>query len=120
MSSPPSDLLFPSDLTACVASICHSEHYDGYTLIGLLIALAIFVFFLYRKKISLKKYLLSQVILFLFFSSTFISNGLSFGCCGDVVPKRILSEIWSIFPDQFTPIYFDRMRWFLDFLDLIK
>lgn len=112
--------IFSSGVTACTASLCNPVKFEGYTIIGILIALIILSLFIFRKKINFKKYILSQIILFLIFSSTFISSGVSFGCCHSVSPKRIFSEIWSVFPDQFVPIYFERIRWFLDFLDLIK
>ncbi|HBR80915.1 MAG: hypothetical protein UX09_C0015G0016 [Candidatus Uhrbacteria bacterium GW2011_GWE2_45_35] len=104
---------------ACKASICHPVNVGGYTLVGLLIALLIFVVFFFQKKISLKKYLISQIILFLIFSSTFFSTGAIFGCCGDPAPKRIINEIWSIFPDNFFPIFFGRLVWLVDFLDIL-
>jgi energy-coupling factor transporter transmembrane protein EcfT len=118
MVSIPSD--FSSSVMGCAASICSPNHFDGFTVWGLLVALVIFCLLIFRKKISLKKYLIIQVILFLVFSSTFLTNGVSFGCCNSPTePKREISKIWSVLPDQFVPIYVLRISWFLDFLDIV-
>lgn len=126
MSSTPlnaSDIFSHSDDLACLQSLSNPIKFEGYTFFGILIALIILGLFIYRKKINFKKYILSQFILFLIFSSTFLSSGVSFGggCSGGGgSPQRIFSEIWSFFPDQFVPIYFDRIVWFLHIFEIIK